>query len=67
MKVPRILVLGRIGQVGWELRHKLACIGPVTSIDFPDVDFTKPDSLCEVVRSAEPSVLINAVAYTAVD
>ena len=67
MKVPRILILGRIGQVGWELRHKLACLGSVSSIDFPDIDFTKPESLREIVRSAQPSILINAVAYTAVD
>ncbi len=36
-------------------------------IDFPDIDFTKPESLREIVRSAQPSILINAVAYTAVD
>ena len=67
MKTPKILVFGRVGQVGWELRHKLACLGQVTSVDFPEIDFSKPDSIRAAVRAAEPTVIINAAAYTAVD
>jgi dTDP-4-dehydrorhamnose reductase len=67
MKNQRILVFGRVGQVGWELRHKLACLGQVTSVDFPEIDFSKPDTIRSAVRAAEPSVIINAAAYTAVD
>jgi dTDP-4-dehydrorhamnose reductase len=63
----KALVVGCTGQVGWELRHKLACLGPVTAVDFPDVDFTQPDSIREVVRAAAPAVILNAAAYTAVD
>jgi dTDP-4-dehydrorhamnose reductase len=63
----KILVLGRSGQVGWELRHKLACLGQVTGIGSPEIDFTKPDSIRNAVRAAEPAVIINAAAYTAVD
>jgi dTDP-4-dehydrorhamnose reductase len=63
----RILVFGRIGQVGWELRHKLACLGQVTAVDYPEIDFSKPDSIRAAVRAAQPAVLINAAAYTAVD
>jgi dTDP-4-dehydrorhamnose reductase len=67
MKNPKILIFGRVGQVGWELRHKLACLGQVSSVDFPEVDFSKPGTIREVMRAAEPTVIVNAAAYTAVD
>jgi dTDP-4-dehydrorhamnose reductase len=67
MKNPKILIFGRIGQVGWELRHKLACLGEVSNVDYPEIDFSKPDTIREAVRAAEPSVIVNAAAYTAVD
>ena len=67
MKKPKILVFGRVGQVGWDLRHKLACLGPISSVDHPEIDFSRPDSIRAAVRAAEPSVVINAAAYTAVD
>jgi len=67
MQSTKILVFGRSGQVGWELRHKLACLGQMTSIEYPEVDFTKPDSIREAVRAVKPAVILNAAAYTAVD
>src|SRR5580698_7134753 len=67
MKTPKILVFGRVGQVGWELRHKLACLGQVSSVDFPEIDFSKPDTIRDAVRAVEPTVIVNAAAYTAVD
>jgi dTDP-4-dehydrorhamnose reductase len=62
-----MLVFGRMGQVGWELRHKLACLGQVAAVDYPEIDFTRPESIREAVRAAEPAVIVNAAAYTAVD
>jgi dTDP-4-dehydrorhamnose reductase len=67
MKTPKILIFGRVGQVGWELRHKLACLGQVTSVDYPEIDFSKPDTIRAAVRAAEPTIIVNAAAYTAVD
>lgn len=67
MKTPRILIFGSHGQVGWELRHRLACLGSVTAADYPEVDFSKPDSIRDAVRGEQPSVIVNAAAYTAVD
>jgi dTDP-4-dehydrorhamnose reductase len=67
MRKPKILVFGRVGQVGWELRHKLACLGDVTSVDYPEIDFSKPATIRAAVRAAEPTVIVNAAAYTAVD
>lgn len=65
--IPRILVFGRVGQVGWELRRTLASLGAVVAFDYPEVDFTQPDSLLRKVREVAPSMIINAAAYTAVD
>jgi len=67
MKNPKVLIFGRIGQVGWELRHKLACLGHVTNVDYPAIDFSKPDTIRAAIRSTEPAVIVNAAAYTAVD
>jgi len=63
----RILIFGRDGQVGWELRHKLACLGQISAVGLPEVDFARPDSIREAVRTHEPAVIVNAAAYTAVD
>jgi dTDP-4-dehydrorhamnose reductase len=66
--MPRkILVIGRTGQVGWELRHKLVCLGEIVSIEYPEIDLTKPETLQKVIRELHPEVIVNAAAYTAVD
>lgn len=67
MRNRRIVVIGRTGQVGWELRHKLACHGQVVGQESPAIDLKNPDSLRTALRSAEPAVIVNAAAYTAVD
>jgi dTDP-4-dehydrorhamnose reductase len=63
----RILLIGNIGQLGWELERTLAPLGKVASIDFPELDLSDPESVRFVVSDVRPEVLINATAYTAVD
>ncbi len=53
--------------MGWELERTLACLGPVVAIDYPDVDFRKPEMLSPVIQEVDPELIINAVAYTDVD
>ncbi len=67
MRNTKILVFGRIGQVGWELRHKLACLGRVTALEYPEMDFSKPEMIRTAVRAETPAIIINAAAFTAVD
>ena len=67
MQNRKILIFGRVGQLGWELRHKLACLGEIVSLEFPEVDFTRPDSLRTAIHAHQPAVIVNAAAYTAVD
>lgn len=64
---PRILLIGRNGQVGWELHRCLASAGELAAIDYPDIDLTRGDSIRQWVRETRPQVILNAAAYTAVD
>ena len=63
----RILLFGKRGQLGWELHRQLIHLGEVTALDQPDVDFSSPESLRPLIREIEPTLIINAAAYTAVD
>src|SRR5205807_1059294 len=65
MTPPPLLLIGKIGQVGWELRRTLAPMAQVTCVDFPEIDLTSPDSIRQWVRDTNPRVIINAAAYTA--
>jgi dTDP-4-dehydrorhamnose reductase len=67
MSLPHILLIGKIGQVGWELRRTLAPLARVTCVDFPKIDLTNSDSIRQWVRDTRPNIVINAAAYTAVD
>ena len=63
----RILVIGKGGQVGFELLHSLAGAAPVSAVDLDDMDLSDPDSIRRTVREIRPDLIINAAAYTAVD
>ncbi len=65
--MPRILLIGNDGQVGYELQHTLASLGPVHAVCYPAIDFGNPDSIVRTVREARPELIVNAAAYTAVD
>lgn len=67
MNQPLILIIGRIGQVGWELRRTLAPLARIVSVDFPDIDLTNAASIVKWVRDTQPRIIVNAAAYTAVD
>ena len=67
MQPPRILLIGKIGQVGWELRRTLAPMAQVTCADYPEIDLTSGDSIRRWVHETRPNIVINAAAYTAVD
>ena len=66
-----ILLLGKGGQVGWELQRSLSVLGAVTALDFDSTDhcgdFSHPDGMADTVRALRPDVIVNAAAHTAVD
>jgi dTDP-4-dehydrorhamnose reductase len=70
----RLLLLGRNGQVGWELQRSLAPLGEVVALDRNSVlpnggsgDLADLDGLRAAVRGLRPDVIVNAAAFTAVD
>lgn len=68
----KILLLGKNGQVGWELQRALAPLGDVVALDFDSpgplsADFSRPESLAATVRAVAPQIIVNAAAHTAVD
>jgi dTDP-4-dehydrorhamnose reductase len=64
---PRIVVTGTTGQVGWELLRSLQGLGEIISVDRSVVDLSHLDAVRALIRSIEPSIVVNAAAYTAVD
>ncbi len=63
----KILLLGKNGQVGWELQRSLAPLGELIALGSDQADFTDLDGLSAIVRDVAPDVIVNAAAYTAVD
>ena len=68
----KILLLGKNGQVGWELQRALAPLGQVVALDFDSAapwtaDFSQPELLRAIVRAVAPQIIVNAAAHTAVD
>jgi dTDP-4-dehydrorhamnose reductase len=67
----KLLLLGKSGQVGWELQRSLAPLGEVVALGHDSsnlhADFTRPDLLAGSVRAVSPDVIVNAAAHTAVD
>ncbi|MEN9631321.1 MAG: hypothetical protein RJA10_4549 [Pseudomonadota bacterium] len=68
----KLLLLGKNGQVGWELQRSLAPLGEVVACDFDSpgdlrADFSQPESLAALVQRVQPDVIVNAAAHTAVD
>lgn len=63
----KILVIGRDGQLGFELRRSLAPLGEVAAVGRADCDLTYPLQIARLVRREKPDIIVNAAAYTAVE
>jgi len=67
----KILLLGKNGQVGWELQRSLAPLGTLIALDARSQDYcgdlSDLDGLAATVTRISPDVIVNAAAYTAVD
>jgi len=67
----KILLLGKGGQVGWELQRSLAPLGEIVALDHDSTelhgDFSRPEALAATVAAVRPDVIVNAAAHTAVD
>ena len=67
----KILLLGKNGQVGWELQRSLAPLGELIALDRHSQthcgDLGNLPGLADTVRALRPDVIVNAAAHTAVD
>jgi dTDP-4-dehydrorhamnose reductase len=67
----KIVLLGKNGQLGWELQRALSPLGELIALGRNDASFcgdlTKPEALLHSIQDIKPDVLVNAAAYTAVD
>lgn len=63
----KILLLGKDGQVGWELQRALAPLGLLTALNRRECDLAEAAQVQAVLEQYEPEVIVNAAAYTAVD
>ncbi len=63
----KILLTGKLGQVGWELQRALLPLGEVIAIDSNELDLANGDAIRQMMRSLRPNLVVNPAAYTAVD
>ena len=68
----KILLLGKNGQVGWELQRSLAPLGELVALDRQGApglvgDVSDLEGLAATVRALRPQLIVNAAAHTAVD
>ena len=67
----KLLLLGKNGQLGWELQRSLAPLGEIIALDRYSQDFcgdlSNLTGLAATVQAVRPDLIINAAAYTAVD
>lgn len=63
----KILITGTNGQLGSELQATCPAGMVLIPTDYDTLDITQPAQITEALEHHQPSVIINAAAYTAVD
>lgn len=67
MTLPRILLTGKNGQVGFELQRALAPLGEVVAVGTADCDLSDANAIRALMQRVQPTLIVNPAAYTAVD
>jgi dTDP-4-dehydrorhamnose reductase len=65
--VSRVLLLGAGGQLGLQLARRLSERVELTALTRAQLDFSDADAIRTAIRNAQPEIVVNAAAYTAVD
>ncbi|MBJ7265749.1 dTDP-4-dehydrorhamnose reductase [Idiomarina abyssalis] len=63
----KILLLGKSGQVGFELKRALSPFGDIVAPNRYELDLAKLDAVNDFVNKTKPDVIVNAAAWTDVD
>jgi dTDP-4-dehydrorhamnose reductase len=64
---PRILLIGRNGQVGTDLALLLPQLGELVALNRQELDLTKSSDIRRMIQKLKPQWIVNAAGYTAVD
>jgi dTDP-4-dehydrorhamnose reductase len=59
-----ILITGKDGPLGWELRRALAPLGPVTAVGAAELSLEDTGALRRLIRKLRPTIVVNAAAHT---
>ncbi|SDO29278.1 dTDP-4-dehydrorhamnose reductase [Vreelandella arcis] len=62
-----ILLLGKTGQVGFELHRTLSSLGNVMAPGRDKLDLLSEEAVANCLTTTKPSLIVNAAAWTAVD
>jgi dTDP-4-dehydrorhamnose reductase len=65
--MKNILLIGADGQVGFELKSSLECLGNVIACTRKELDLGDSAHVIAQVKNFKPAIIVNAAAYTAVD
>ena len=66
-RLPKILITGTDGQVGFELTRTLAPLGQIKALVRADLDLSDAQALRALLDTEQPDIIVNPAAYTAVD
>ena len=62
-----ILLLGKTGQVGFELNRTLAPLGTINAPGRETLDLMNEEAVANLLANTAPNLIVNAAAWTAVD
>lgn len=62
-----ILITGKNGQLGWELRRALAPLGAITALDATELPLEDTGAIRRVIRKLRPTIVINTAAHSDLD
>jgi dTDP-4-dehydrorhamnose reductase len=63
----KLLLVGKNGQVGFELQRALAPLGELVAVGRAQCDLSIPDEIRKIVRYVKPQIIVNPAGYTNVD
>lgn len=62
-----ILLLGKTGQLGFELNRTLSPLGNMNAPSRPELDLSNEQAVAKYLSNTKPELIVNAAAWTAVD
>lgn len=62
-----ILITGKSGRLGWELRRALAPLGPISAVDAAELPLEDSGAIRRVIRKLRPTIVVNAASLSDMD